>query len=448
MDSSPAFRQPPPRDRWLEQFERQADLTPSRTAVISGPGSMTYDELNVRSNQLASQLRSQGVGRGNFVGLGLSASLDLPIALLGIMKSGAGYLPLDPAYPAARIGRTVDAAQIRHVVTRRDLAGSFVGLKSIHLDELAPPDSQPLRARAGSNIPINSTAGSGNGKPNTPRLPRWYSIELETGDTDRTLIISSPSFDLTRKNFFAPLLTGGTLVLDDGETYDVCRISSLVRELEVTLIHCTPSAFYPLVDAAAADSYSALASLRFAVLEGGPVSMSRLRGWLEHPTCQAEIINSHGTAGAGIIRRFSSRDLDGDRSPLRGRQIQKAVVETMEMDMTPMPARSLDDTRNLSLMETRILAIWSEVLDRPIEDPSANLLDLGGNSIHLAIIHVRLMEMTSRQFSIDSLLELPTARATADFLATGKLPTAARTVPVRIRKAHAGFTKVRRPTAR
>ncbi len=448
MDPSPALRQSPPRDRWLDKFERQADLTPSRTAVISSSGSMTYGELTTRSNRLARRLRSRGVGRGNFVGLGLAASLELPVALLGIMKSGAAYVPLDPGYRAAHIGRTVDAAGIRHVVTRRDLAAPFTDLEAIFLDELAPATTSPALAYASrSRGDSHFSADFGGCHHHRESLPRWYSIELETGLADRTLIISSPSFDLTRTNFFVPLLTGGTLVLDDDASHGVSRIFSLLRDLEVTLIHCTPAAFYPLVDAAVADAYAALASLRFAVLSGEPISVRRLRPWLEHPTCHAEVVNSHGSSNAGVVHRLHRGNLDDDLSARFGRQIRKSVVRSMEMAMPP-PDRGNATTPELSPLESRVLALWSEVLDRPLSDPGANFLDLGGNSIHLAVIHVRLMEMTSRRLSLASLLALPTARAIAEFLVSGKLPDPSPVECEPVRKAHAGFTKVRRPVTR
>ena len=323
-----------------------------------------------------------------------------------------------------------DAAGIRHVVTRRELTNTFAGLDIIHLDDPSHSTATPARCGDGGR----------------PVQPRWYSIALESGPADRTLIISSPSFDLTRRNFFAPLLTGGTLVLDDGENYDVCRISSLVRDLRVTLIHCTPAAFHPLVDAAAAEGYAALASLRFAVLEGGPVSMGRLQDWLEHPTCRAEVIRAGGPASAGDFPWLLHGIQDEFRCPRFGRNLQAAVVHAME-NATP-PDREPAIPPGASPLESRVLAVWSEVLDRPLDDPTANFLDLGGNSIHLAVIHARLMEMTTRPFPIDSLLRLPTARATAEFLATGKLPDPAPAARERVRKAHAGFATTRRRVAR
>jgi amino acid adenylation domain-containing protein len=427
-------------------------------------------------------------------------------------------------------------------------------------------------------------------------LLHWYSIELTLGPGDRTLVISSPSFDLTQKNFFAPLITGGTLILDDCQTYDISRITALIRDHGVTLLNCTPSAFYPLVDAAAADGYAALSSLRFAVLGGEPISVNRLRAWLEHPNCRAEVVNSYGPTECTDICAFhrlhrgnlddfpfvplgreiplvqvSIRDEslrilpdgeigelcisgvgvgggylnDPDRTAeafthsiyrtgdlakrhpsgileFRGRADQQVKVNGFRIELgeieialnlheavseavviacqnrliahvqgTPdvaalrahlsdrLPAYMVPgefrfvenfpltpngkvDRRALAgaaapvapkttpgvSMESRILALWSEILDRPVNDATANFFDLGGNSIHVAIIHVRLMEMTGRNFAITELFALPSVRSISEFLSPKTETAAPATVQDRARQAQAGFSRFRRPTNR
>ncbi len=568
---------------------------------------MTYGDLSTRSNQIANLLRSQGIGRGNFVGLGLHRSLELPAALLGIMKSGAAYVPLDPGYPAARIEQMIASADLKFVVTNSELAGQFPNVQTICMDDeavsAASTDELDSCMEKDDLIYAIFTSGS-TGQPKAAsvyhrgfeNLLRWYSIELEMGPSDRTLIISSPSFDLTQKNFFAPLITGGTLILDDCQTYDISRISALIRELGVTLINCTPSAFYPLVDAAADGDYLALASLRFAVLGGEPISISRLRAWLEHPNCRAEVVNSYGPTECTDIcafHRLHRGNLDDHPFVPLGREIPNVEVAILDETLLPLPdgeigelcisgagigggylndaARTaeafigsiyrtgdlakrlpdgvlefrgradhqvkvngfrielgeieialnhhesvreaiviashnrlvafiqgtaeMDDLRRFLIarlpsymipgeihfienfpltpngkvnrlalaatlktgtagiesgpsMESKILALWSEILDRPVEDATANFFDLGGNSIHLAIVHVRLMEMTGRKFPITELFALPSVRSIADFLSPKGVNAATATAQDRARQAQAGFSRFRRPTSR
>lgn len=594
-------------DRWTDKFGRLARLHPARTAVISGPNSLSYGELSARSNQIANLLRSHGIGRGKFVGLGLHRSLDLPAALLGILKSGAAYVPLDPGYPAARIEQMIASAKLEHVVTNSELAGHFPDVHTICTDDGsvagASADEPDQTAEKDDLIYAIFTSGS-TGQPKAAsvyhrgfaNLLHWYSMELTLGAGDRTLVVSSPSFDLTQKNFFAPLVTGGTLVLDDCQTYDITRITALIRGHGVTLVNCTPSAFYPLVDAAAGDGYAALSSLRFAVLGGEPISISRLRPWLEHPNCRAEVVNSYGPTECTDIcsfHRLHRGNLDDFPFVPLGREIPNVQVSILDESLAPLPdgeigelcisgagvgggylndpARTseaftgsiyrtgdlakrlpsgvlefrgradhqvkvngfrielgeienalnrhdavreavviacadrliahIQGTADISAlrehlasrlpaymvpgefhfvdkfpltpngkidrlalakieslespqiqtgtsMESKVLALWSEILDRPVSDATANFFDLGGNSIHIAVIHVRLMEATGLSFPITELFALPSARAIAGFLSPKAGNAATAGAQHRARQAQAGFSKFRRPTIR
>ena len=571
--SSVALSRPVPSlDRWTDKFEQQARLHPGRIALISGTACLSYGELDSRSNQIANHLTSLGIGRGQFVGLGLHRSLDLPVALLGILKSGAAYVPLDPAYPAARIAQMITSAKLEYVITNSKLADEFHEIRTICMDDCAvaagsieaslqsPGNDDPMYAIFTQDSTCQQQAASvyhrGFGN-----LLHWYSIELSLGPADRTLIISSPSFDLTQKNFFAPLTTGGTLILDDCESFDISRISGLIRDHGVTLINCTPSAFYPLIDAAAPDDYAALSSLRFAVLGGESISISRLRPWLEHPACHAEVVNTYGPAECTDVCAFhrvhrgnlndvpfvqlgrviphirvptpteSTVDLTeealtasiyraGDPSELleiRGRAYPQVMVDgcRVELDEIELVVNEHDDvlqaivtardnrltahilgsveipalcdylasrlpahmvpadyrfveaflfTPNgkvdrLALaeaaaldsppvaaatsMESNILTLWSEILDRPVNEPTANFFDLGGNAIHVAIIHVRLMEMTGRIFPITELFGLPTARSIAEFLSPKGVIAATTAAHPRTHRIQTGISRFR-----
>jgi acyl-CoA synthetase (AMP-forming)/AMP-acid ligase II len=446
------FRPRPSLDRWTDKFERHARLHPARIAAISGSSCLSYGELSSRSNQIANHLRSLGVGRGQFVGLGLNRSLELPVALLGILKSGAAYVPLDPGHPAARIRQMIASAKLKYVVTHSETAGKFHGVRTICMDDAAAthvPSTAFSQAIEHDDL-VYAIFASASAKPpmaasvshrELGNLLHWYSIELTLGPADRTLIISSPSFDLTRKNFFAPLVTGGTLILDDCQSFDITRIGALIRDHGVTLINCTPSAFYPLLDATAMEGYTALSSLRFAVLDGEPISINRLRLWLEHPACRAEVVNTFAPAECAdfcAFHRLHRGNLDGYSTVTSGREIQKnkrAMIDHLPAAtgkygfVGTFPSDS-NDTANCpdesstptvpagTSLESKILALWSEVLDRPVNDGTTNFFDIGGNTIHIAIIHVRLMEMTGRIFPITELFALPNARSMAEFLST------------------------------
>lgn len=591
----------------MERVEDLVRAAPGQTAVISGSRSLTYDELDKRAHEIADLLRARRIGRGSFVGMGLPRSLDLPPALLGIIRSGATYVPLDPSYPTARLDQMIAAAGLETVVTHTELAGRFSKVRPICLEHASPLNSSTRPHKPASHhddrIYAIFTSGS-TGQPKAAtvyhrgfeNLLQWYAGELRLGPGDRTLVISSPSFDLTQKNFFAPLMTGGTLILDEGQTYDITRITRLIRDHRITLINCTPSAFYPLVDGAAAEGYTALSTLRFAVLGGEPISISRLRAWLEHPNCAAEVVNSYGPTECTDIctfHRLHRENLDDFPFAPLGLEIPNVQVSILDAALSPLPDGAIGElcisgagvgggylndpvrtdevftgsvyrtgdlakrhpcgrlefrgradhqvkvngfrielgeieivmnhhpsvresiviashdrligyiqgtvemptlrahlasrlpaymvpgefvrveqfplTPNgkvdrLALeeglqrtsprlesgasMESRVLALWSEVLVRGIDDATANFFDLGGTSIHVAIIHVRLMQMTGRVFPITELFALPSARSIAEFLSPSVEITATDSAQDRARRAQAALSRFRRPTHR
>ena len=99
-------------------------------------------------------------------------------------------------------------------------------------------------------------------------------------------------------------------------------------------------------------------------------------------------------------------------------------------------------------LESRILALWSEILGKPINDPTANFFDIGGNSIHLAVVHVKLREITGKDFPITDLFAQPSARAIAAHLSPRKDETANSGIQDRARLAKAGFARFQRPLKR
>ena len=583
-------------------FEAQAKQSPARTAVICGTEALTFETLNQRATRLAGALAAEGATVGKYIGIALPRSLDLIIALLAILKTGAAYIPIDPGYPEARIRHMIDSSGVSLVITTAVPGPSFDGIRTLTADASTETPFATTPASADDPIYAIFTSGStGLAKAASvfhrgfANLLAWYVEEFALGEPDTTLVISSPSFDLTQKNFFAPLVTGGTLILDQGDTYDIHRISGLIRDHGVTLVNCTPSAFYPLVDAAAPD-YASLSTLRFAILGGEPISVPRLRAWLEHPSCEAEVANTYGPTECTDIcafHRLHRGNLDDHSFVPTGREIPNVTVTIRDEDLNILPAgepgelciegiglgggylndpdRTADrfthglyrtgdlakrlpdgiiefrgradhqvkvngfrielgeieaalgahpDVREAIVLaenqrliafvqgsadaaalkehlgsrlpsymvpgefraietfpltpngkidraalagisgeqtattadkadsfETPILTIWSEVLGHAITDPTANFFDIGGNSIHLAIVHVKLRAVTGRDLSITDLFAHPSARSLAAHLNPAVPQTHSR-AHERARLQQAGLSNFRRPLSR
>jgi amino acid adenylation domain-containing protein len=301
-------------------FEAQVERTPDAVAVACPSTTsrnrddheLTYHELNRRANQLARHLRRLGVRPGGRVGICIERSLELIIGVLGILKAGAAYVPLDPAYPKQRLAFMLESAQAQVVLTRQRLVEGLPQHRAhvVCLDtdrELiaqTSPANPAYSVTADNLIYVIYTSGS-TGRPKGAgvyhrgfaNLLHWFVSEFEIGFHDRVLLITSLSFDLTQKNIFAPLIAGGALYLFASEYYDADMILQIIYDNAITLLNCTPSAFYPLIDQP--DQFNQrtptkLAALRYVFLGGEPIAASRVKDWITAQNGNAHIVNTYG----------------------------------------------------------------------------------------------------------------------------------------------------------
>ncbi len=270
------------------RLARQATETPDAVAVVDGETRLTYGELAARATRVGRRLGAAGAGPGTDVGLSFERSPELVVGLLGILAAGASYVPIDPTYPAERRDFMLRDAGLAAVVNRKWLDAP---------GESAESGARPIAAGLDDSLYVIYTSGS-TGQPKGARvrhgaflgLVDWYIEELAMHAADRVLLLSSASFDLTQKNFFAPLFVGAELHLAPS-VYDPLELRAQVERQGITRINCTPSAFYPLAEEG---DPAALASLRTVILGGEPIAVSRLDRWRRSASCQASVINSYG----------------------------------------------------------------------------------------------------------------------------------------------------------
>ncbi len=290
-----------------ELFALQAARTPDAVAVACVDSYLTYEQLNHSADQLAFMLRRRGVCAGVSVGVCLPRSLELIVGLFGTLKAGGVYVPLDSAYPAERLALMIHEAHVGMILTRSDTlfllpAGEVPMLCLDSKEELST--NQPLspdeKADRGQRLLyIIFTSGS-TGQPKGAAvyhhsfvmLLRWFIDEFRMTAQDRTLLVSSFSFDLTQKNLFAPLLAGGTLVLHSAQYYDVALLRRSLLEQAITLLNWTPSAFYPLIEPGDDGRAVNFPGLRSVFLGGEPISVQRLSSW--PGMTSTEIVNTYG----------------------------------------------------------------------------------------------------------------------------------------------------------
>lgn len=316
----------------IDKIGAQVLRSPDATAVKCGNHALTYAQLDQRSNQLARYLIGQGVGKGQRVGICLDRGLDLFVSVLGVMKAGAAYVPMDAHYPAERLSYILEDSQAPFLITqecvfaRLQEEGIHVGSKQVLL-----MDSQRQAWSANSDASLETRPGLDDliyviytsGSTGLPKgaavyhrgeinLLHWYTQALSLTAADRFLLVSAIGFDLTQKNLFAALTVGGCVVIPEMDQYDVDLVADTLHREGITIVNCAPSAFYPVAEKTAHAGYP-FSQLRFLVLGGEPIRYNGLNDWLTHPRCQCQLVNSYGpTECSDVVAAYT---LANDATP-------------------------------------------------------------------------------------------------------------------------------------
>ncbi|MET8045910.1 amino acid adenylation domain-containing protein, partial [Micromonospora sp. NPDC005215] len=295
-------------------FERVAATHAADVALVHEAGTETYAALNARANRLARALVRHGAGPGSLVALVLPRNGDLVTALLAVVKSGAGYLPVDPDYPADRIASTLaDAAPVL-VLTDAVTATAVTGGPT---PQLRVDDPSLTDGLSGDNLeqaertrplhPLDPayviyTSGS-TGQPkgvlvshfNVTRLfdstRPWFGF----GAHDTWTLFHSYAFDFSVWELWGALLHGGRLVVVPyAVSRDPAAFLRLLEREQVTILNQTPSAFYQLV-AADREAPASRLSLRHIIFGGEALDLSRLADWYtRHEDDSPQLVNMYG----------------------------------------------------------------------------------------------------------------------------------------------------------
>ncbi len=248
-----------PKDLLLDSFiARQAKLTPNRIALVCGEERLSYSELNLRANQLAHYLMKRGAGPDVLIGIHAERTAEMLIGILGILKSGSAYVPLDPHYPKQRLEYILQDSQAPVVLTQRSISDElpeFAGQR-IYLDA----DWEAI-AKESSDEPITGvtpqhlayvlfTSGS-TGRPKGVAIEHgsavtfvhWAQEVFTPEELAGVLFSTSMCFDLSVFEMFVPLSVGGKIILAGNALY----LPTLPAKDEVTLINTVPSAIAELV---------------------------------------------------------------------------------------------------------------------------------------------------------------------------------------------------------
>jgi amino acid adenylation domain-containing protein len=311
-------------------FAEQAARAPDRVAVTCAGASLTYGELDRRANRVAQRLLAAGVARGARVGLCTERSLELVAGVLGILKAGAAYVPMDPHYPAERLAFLARDAACPAIVADVDGARRLpAGAAVVRVDDLAgAPDVDPcVPSDPGDLAYVIYTSGS-TGVPkgvlvthaNVARLltatEAWYHF----GEADVWTLFHSFAFDVSVWELFGALLTGGRLVVvPQATTRAPDEMLALLRDERATVLNLTPSAFTQLDAADAAQPGTPLA-LRWLIFAGETLEPTALAGWFARRGDAApRVVNMYGITETTVhvtYREIRRGDLARASSPI------------------------------------------------------------------------------------------------------------------------------------
>jgi amino acid adenylation domain-containing protein len=348
---------PPP---ILYRLSQQAIRTPDAAAVLFDDQVMTFAELHNRANRLARHLRRLGVGPEMSVGLCVERSLEMPLALLAVLKSGGAWVPLDPEYPQERLALMIEDTAMPVLLTQEHLISKLPelvdGPKVIcldHLDLSQEDASDPdWEIHPESLAYIVYTSGS-TGRPKGVAVPHRAmanhvtscALRYRMGPEDRTLQFTSISFDITSEEIFPTWLMGGGVVpRPPGLFPSFSELSDLIVRYGITAMDLPTAYWHEWVGEMSRSQTPPPEPLRLVVIGTEQALPERVADWLELVGDRVRLNNSYASTEATVttvVYEPGVEDLPrfraGERVPV-GKNIQNCRAYVLDTGLEPVPA--------------------------------------------------------------------------------------------------------------
>lgn len=338
-----------------ELFEIQAERTPNAIALEFGTDTISYQELNERANQLAHYLSRHGAGPDILVGLFVERSLDSLIGLLGILKAGSAYVPLDPAYPAQRLAFILADSNVKLLVTQKAVRHRLpiTELQAISLDEDQDrigeePMTNPVTCTEAEHLAYVIYTSGSTGQPkgvamsHRPicNLTTWQANQSVLGAGGKTLQLASLSFDVSVQEVFSTLCTGGVLVLIPEELRrDPKALLTLITAREIERIFLPFSSLQQLADTAQRQQI-APTSLREIMTAGEQLRITPQIADLVRKIDSCILYNQYGPTETHVV--MASHSLKGEPEdwptlPPIGRPVANTQMYVLDEHRRPLP---------------------------------------------------------------------------------------------------------------
>ncbi|MEP6743438.1 MAG: amino acid adenylation domain-containing protein [bacterium] len=322
-------------------FEAQVERTPNATAVVFGDDRVSYSELNRRANQLAHHLRALGIGPEERVGICLGRSVETVVALLATLKAGGAYVPLDPAYPQDRLAFMLQDSRVPVLITQKSLLAGLpdhrarviqidADWQKIAVESEANPSSSAVPENLAYVIYTSGSTGQPKGVAiehvSTVAFLQWALASFSSEDLAAVLASTSICFDLSVFELFAPLCSGGIVVLVE----NALQLPDL-RSEEVTLVNTVPSAMAELVRLRGIPP-----TVKIINLAGEPLAGSLVQRVYDQESVQ-EVLNLYGPSEDTTYSTFARLARGVTAEPPIGRPIANTAVYLLDSRLQPVP---------------------------------------------------------------------------------------------------------------
>lgn len=341
-----------------QRFEEQVERFPNKNALTFKGNSLTYFELNARANQLAYLLKEKGVTAGTLVGVSMQRCLEMPVAILGILKAGAAYVPLDPNYPKSRLDFMIADSEIKYIVKHSDCLIELDlsdEIQKFDLDSVKVQkaiDSQPNanhildETQSTSSLAYVIYTSGSTGQPkgvvqtheNVTRLFLTTEGLFHFDEGDVWTLFHSIAFDFSVWELWGALLYGGHLIIPSYNcTRDPEQFIKLCQTQGVTVLNQTPSAFQSLSRVAIKNSIS-LDSLRYVVFGGEALQLESLASWWSHyDDSRPQLINMYGITETTVHVTFKALKQQQKSGSLIGHRLPDQKTYLLDANKNPVP---------------------------------------------------------------------------------------------------------------
>ncbi len=342
-------------------FSEQVAKTPDWTAISMGSESLSYQELDKLSDKVAGLLSTQGVRKDSRVAICLPRSLELPVSMMGVMKAGGGYVPIDPAYPKERISLILDDSDADIVIAKKETENLIndgdtpvLLIESVHDLTKAPSSFVPLDKAIPSQLAYVIYTSGSTGRPKGVAMPHNTMVNLiewqlrESAGLPqqaKTLQFSALSFDVSFQEMLATLCSGGQLVLITEEIrHNPSALWQCITENSINRIFLPFVALQQLAESAK-DQDKLPDSLLEVITAGEQLQITPQLVEMFIRIPHAKLDNQYGPSETHVATYLT---LTGDASnwpllPTIGRPIANTKVYILDEFMTPVPVGGIGE---------------------------------------------------------------------------------------------------------